>query len=177
MHNSVVLDEKWFYMSETTRKFYLGKNKPESERSGISSRYTPKIMFSAVIARPRFDDNGECVLDEKIGFWSFIEMVAAKTSSRNRHDEKLEPNSGSVDRDFYRKFITEKFIRAIGQKWPRPKSDLIVMRQDNAPCHVSIDDSDVAEERQRFCWNIKMGNQPANSPDFNVLELGFFRVV
>ncbi len=40
----------------------------------------------------------------------------------------------------------EKVIPAIRQKRSGPKSDLIVMQQDNAPCHVSIDDEDVAEE-------------------------------
>ena len=51
------------------------------------------------------------------------------------------------------------------------------MQQDNAPCHVSTDDVDFAEEGQRFRWNIKMMNQPANSPDFNIQGLGFFRGV
>ena len=51
------------------------------------------------------------------------------------------------------------------------------MQQDNALCHVPIDDVDVGEKGKRFRWNIEMMNQPANSPDFNALDLGFFRNV
>ncbi len=177
MHDYVVLHEKWFYMSETTRTFCLGKGVPEPENSGKSSRYTPKVMFLAAIARPRFDDDGPYVFDGMIGFWSVTEMVTAKRNSRNRRASTLEPKSFSVNRDVYRELITEKVIPAIRRKWPGPKSDIIVIQQDNAPFHVSIDGVDVAEEGQRFRWNIKMTNESANSPDFNVLDLGFFRVV
>ena len=177
MHYYVVFDEKSFQMSETTRTFYLRKDEPEPERSGKSSRYTPKVMFLAVIARPRFDASGEFVFDGKIGFWPFIETVAAKRNCWDRPAGTIEPKSVFVNRDVYCKYITEKVIPAIRRKWQGPKSELIVMQQDNAPCHWSIDDVDFAEEGQRFRWNIKMTNQLANSPDFNVLGLGFFRCV
>ena len=67
-----------------TRTFYLGKDESEPERSGKSSRYTPKVMFLAAIARPRFNDNSACVFDGKISFWPFSKVVAAKRNSRNR---------------------------------------------------------------------------------------------
>ncbi len=158
-------------MSKTSRTFYLEKDGPKPESSGKSSRYTPELIFLAAIASPRLDDNGECVFDAKIGFWIFIEMVATKRNFRNKPALALEPKSVSVNRDVYRKFITEKVIPAIKRKWPGRKSDL--MRCNKITPHVM----DVAEERQRFRWNIKMTNQPANSPDFNVLDLGFFRDV
>ncbi len=104
-------------------------------------------------------------------------MVAAKRNSRNRPAGTLEPKSVSVNGDVYHKFITEKVIPAVRQKYPGSESDLIVVQQNNAPCHVSVDDVDVAEEGQRFRCNIKTTNQPANSPDYNVLDLGLFRDV
>ena len=95
MQDYFVFDEKWFYMSKITRTFYLGKDELEPECSGKSSRYTPKVMFLAAIARPRLDDDGECVFVGKIGFCPFIEMVAAQRNSMNRPDGTLEPNSVS----------------------------------------------------------------------------------
>ncbi len=150
MNDYVVLDEKWFHISVATRTFYLWKGEPERELSGKSSRYTPKVMFFAAIARPRFDDNCEHILGGKIVFWPLIEISAAKSNSRNKTAGTLQPKSVSVNRDVCRKFIVEKLFHAIRRKWPGPKSDLILIQQDNAPFHDSTDDVDVAAEGQRF---------------------------
>ena len=48
------------------------------------------------------------------------------------------------------------------------------MQQDNARPHCHPDDPVVAAEGQRDGWNIILKNQPPNSPDLNVLDLGFF---
>ncbi len=44
----------------------MGKHEPRPECSGKYSRYTPKVMFLAAIARSRFDDNSECVLTGRL---------------------------------------------------------------------------------------------------------------
>jgi hypothetical protein len=43
-----------------------------------------KVMFLATIACPRYDPEGECTFDGKIGTFPFIEKVAAKRTSKNR---------------------------------------------------------------------------------------------
>ncbi len=149
MRDYIVVDKKWFYMSETTRTFYLGNDEPEPEHSGKSSRCTPKVMFLAAIARPLYDKQGYCVFDGNIGFWSFVEMVAAKRNSKNRPAGTFEVKPVNVTRDVYRTLIVEKFIPAIRENCPMRRSKRVVMQQDNAPSHVSIDDQIIVEEGRR----------------------------
>lgn len=49
------------------------------------------------------------------------------------------------------------------------------VQQDNAPAHVAADDEFVAEQSKSNGCDIILQQQPPNSPDFNVLDLGFFR--
>ncbi len=159
MLDYVVLDEKWFYMPETTRTFYLENDESEPERAGKLSRITPKMMFMAAIAGPRYDEQGYCVFDGMIGFWPFMEMVAAKRNSKNRSAGTLEVKPVNVTLDAYSSFIVEKVIPAIREKWPMRRSKCVVMQQDSAPCHVSIDDQTIVEEGRRHRWNIQMTNR------------------
>ena len=51
------------------------------------------------------------------------------------------------------------------------------MQHDNAPAHVPPNDEDIVHAGTRSRCNIQLVAQPPNSPDFNVLDLGFFRAV
>ena len=79
-----------------------------------------------------------------------------------------------VHKDTYRKMVLEKVLRAIREKWPDRSDCTVTMQQDNAPAHVHETDPDVAEHGLRYGWDIRLDNQPPNSPDFNILDLGFF---
>lgn len=50
----------------------------------------------------------------------------------------------------------------------------VVIQQDNASPHNAAMDDVVRELGQEGGWNITFENQPPRSPDFNVLDLGFF---
>ena len=52
----------------------------------------------------------------------------------------------------------------------------VLVQQDNAPAHRINDDPDVAAGTADG-WNIKLINKPANSPDTNILEVGFFNSI
>lgn len=64
-------------MSEKRNTVYLAKGEKPPERSAKSARFLPKVMFLSAVARPRFDDDGECTFDGKIGIWPFVELVPA----------------------------------------------------------------------------------------------------
>jgi hypothetical protein len=49
-----------------------------------------KVMFLAAVARPRYDPEGECTFDGKIGMFPFVERVAAKRTSKNLEKRKVE---------------------------------------------------------------------------------------
>jgi hypothetical protein len=47
-------------------------------------------MFLAAVARPRYDPEGECTFDGKIGMFPFVKRVAAKRTSKNCEKGTIE---------------------------------------------------------------------------------------
>jgi len=81
----------------------------------------------------------------------------------------------SVTRDTIRKFLIEKVLPAIKEKWPaEERGRPIFIQQDNAKTHIAVDDPDFCRDAQADGWDIRLMCQPPNSPDLNVLDLGFF---
>ncbi|XP_057540658.1 uncharacterized protein LOC130818503 [Amaranthus tricolor] len=84
LYDFVHIDEKWFYLSRKSQRLYLAKNKPKPYRSCKSSKFIPKIMFMCCVARPRWNQQGECTFDGKIRIFPFTEEVLMKRASKNR---------------------------------------------------------------------------------------------
>ncbi|KAH7836835.1 hypothetical protein Vadar_006228 [Vaccinium darrowii] len=55
MYNYVHVDEKWFFLSRESEKFYLLPEEREPLGTCKSKRFITKVMFLAAVARPRFD--------------------------------------------------------------------------------------------------------------------------
>ena len=66
-YNIVHIDEKWFYRTRESQWFYLTNEEPDPERHCKNKGWIQKVMFLAAVARPRFDSNGNCIFDGKIG--------------------------------------------------------------------------------------------------------------
>ena len=74
--------------------------------------------------------------------------------------------------------IANKIIPAIKEKMPSElRGQRIVIQQDNAKPHAKGDDITITSAATSDGWDIAMKNQPANSPDFNYLDLGFFKAI
>lgn len=65
----------------------------------------------------------------------------------------------------------------IRQKWPLLSSTTIYIQQDNARPHIRIDDDEFVNMANKDGFDINLVCQPPNSPDLNVLDLGFFRSI
>ena len=69
-------------------------------------------------------------------------------------------------------------LPAIRAKWPREDVNKpIFIQQDNAPSHLKVDDPIFCEAAKQEGFDIRLICQPPNSPDFNILDLGFFRAI
>ncbi|XP_074378409.1 uncharacterized protein LOC141719949 [Apium graveolens] len=66
---------------------------------------------------------------------------------------------------------------AIKAKWPLDCNRPIVIQQDNARPHICNTDLDFIEVAKSDGFNITLANQSANSPDLNINDLGFFRII
>lgn len=176
MHNRIHVDEKWFYLKEGKLSALVGPEEGMPSRNVQSRRFITKVMFLAAVARPRFDKNGNVLFDGKIGIWAFTEEVAALRSSKNRLRGTLELKPINVDTEVYREKILKDLLPAIKSKWPDRRSPIYV-QQDGAPAHVADTDMAVVLSGNKYGWNINLDTQPANSPDFNVLDLGLFNSI
>ena len=68
-----------------------------------------------------------------------------------------------------------KVLPAIVARWPREDARRTIwIQQDNAPSHVLVNDEQFAAAVAQTGMDIRIINQPPNSPDMNVLDLGFF---
>jgi hypothetical protein len=75
-----------------------------------------------------------------------------------------------------RSYLISKVLPAIKAKWLREDNGnrTIWIQQDNARIHVPVDDIQFAISAAQTGLNIRLINQPPNSPDVNCLDLGFF---
>jgi len=84
----------------------------------------------------------------------------------------------SVTKDVSRDFIVNKVLPAIKEKWPTEERGMpIFIQQDNAKTHIDVNDPEFVQAAQADGWDIRLTCQPPNSPDLNVLDLGFFAAI
>ena len=92
----------------------------------------------------------------------------------NRPRGTIETKPINVNATAYRTMLIEKVVPAIIAKFPHWNKN-IVIQQDGAPSHIKHNDRLWRQSQELNTWNITLENQPAHSPDTNILDLGFFR--
>lgn len=179
MHNIVHIDEKWFYITKKSMHYYLLPDEEEPLRTCKSKNFIAKVMFLVAVARLRFDAEGNEVFSGKIGVFPFVTQEPAKRNSVNRAAGTLETKPiTSVTKEVSRTFLIEKVLPAIREKWPKDcVRDPIFIQQDNARTHIDHNDAEFCEAAKLGGFDIRLMCQPPNSPDLNVLDLGFFSAI
>lgn len=176
MFDRVHVEEKWLYMTKNKQNYYQLCDEEQVIRTVQSKRFITKVMFIAAVARPRWDPNRKTMFDGKLGIWPFVKQVPAIRDSKNRPKGTLVTKPiDAVNKEEYKKALIEQIIPVIKEKWPKSHKNMkIIIQQDNAKPHVSPDAPDVVQAGTADGWDISLSFQPANSPDLNVLDLGFF---
>lgn len=171
MFDVVFIDEKWFYLMRKSESYYLRKNEVEPTRTCRSKNNIPKIMFLTAVSRPRFDANGDCTFDGNIGCFPLVTYEPAKRSSVNWPAGTMEMKPiASITKEVIRDFMINK--------WPQEDMNKpIYIQQDNACPHLGPTDQLFHEASQQDGFDIQLICQPPNSPDLNILDLGFFRAI
>ena len=135
-------------------------------------------MFLTAVGRPKYDEEENLTFSGKLGVWPFVKEVPTARRSQNRERGTLETKSIIVNREVMRQYLLEKVIPAIKDKWPQEDAHkTIFIQQDNARTHVRPNDPAFLETVAGTGLDIKLMQQPANSPDMNVLDLGFFNSI
>ena len=130
------------------------------------------LIFLAAVARPRYDPEGKCTFDGKIGMFPFVERVAAKRTSKNREKGTIETKLLPVNKNQYRDFMITKVFPAIKQKWP-DRNRNIVIQQDGASAHIDENDPQFVAATTSGNWITSLMTQSPKLPDLNVLDLFF----
>ncbi|XP_045831165.1 uncharacterized protein LOC123922494 [Trifolium pratense] len=179
MYNVIHIDEKWFNMTQKNKKYYLLANEDDPYRTCKNKNYITKVMFLVAMARPRFDDDNNETFSGKIGMWPLVVEEPAIRSSVNRPAGTLVTKPiTSITKEVSRNFLINKILPAIKEKWPRDSiRETIYIQQDNAPCHVPINDPLFCRAAAEGGFDIRLICQPPNSPDLNVLDLGLFSAI
>jgi hypothetical protein len=179
--DEIHVDEKWFFITPITQRLYLSEREAREslpKRRVKHKSHILKVMFLAAVARPRFNDAGECVFDGKLGFWPVVAQVQAQRNSVNRPAGTWETKSVNMTKEVYTDFICNKLIPNVLAKFPRDRSvreQTIAIQQDNPPTHMGRNDPTWLEAANRDArFKFVLREQPAQSPDTNILDLGLF---
>ncbi|KAF0684294.1 hypothetical protein As57867_023647, partial [Aphanomyces stellatus] len=136
-------------------------------------------MFLSAVARPRYDEVTGLWWNGKIGTWPFTEKVAAARSSVNRPAGTFETKTITVTKDIYRSFLVNKVLPAIESTWQGP-TRVIKLQHDNAKAQVTSTDAGLCAAFLSCAGrgrSFSLDPQPPNSPDMNILDLGFFAAI
>ncbi|XP_010516452.1 PREDICTED: uncharacterized protein LOC104792102 [Camelina sativa] len=179
MYNIVHIDEKWFYMTKRKENYYLLPEEEDPIRTCQSKNFIGKVMMLVAMARPRFNDEGIETFSGKIGVFPFVTFQAAQRRSRNREAGTMEIKPiTSVKRDDIRRCLLEEVLPQIREKWPSEDvGKVIFIQQDNARTHMAPSDVEFQAVALQNGFDIRLMCQPPNSPDLNVLDLGFFSAI
>ena len=184
--NEIQVDEKWFYITEQSMGVYMTKKEIEHNplsRECQHKSHVIKVMFVTAVARPQFAEDGTCIFDGKVGIWPVTETVRAKVKSKNRPAGTMETKSRPLDKAFYKEIVLHKVLPAAVEKMRPGRTTLsrwsrkiIRIQHDNPYTHFNESDPDwqIFSVSTHEDIEFHLVEQPARSPDTNVLDLGFF---
>lgn len=187
------VDEKWFFLTRDNKRYIIAGNDDEEDstvtpedqptRRCSHKKYITKVMFLCAQARPRFDPHRNSMWDGKLGIWPIGCYSPAQRSSTHRPAGTMVWTNESVTKETYRRYLLEKVVPAIIEKWPRHEWNnrqiILRIQQDGPNSHIPANDAAFGEGLRKMGVQNKilLFTQPANSPDLNINDLGFFRAL
>jgi hypothetical protein len=134
-------------------------------------------MFLCALARPRYNNTTRQWFDGLIGIYPVGEFNMYKRASRNHARGEIKWTNFALDREEYQRMMANLVLPDIKRKMPTINNNIIV-QQDGAKAHLPVDDPVFkAKVEQLYHGNenaVTLYTQPAQSPDLNVNDLGFF---
>ena len=176
MCDCIHLDEKWFFLTHEKECYLLVSDEKNPKHCIKHKSHITKVMFLCTVARPRFNTSANSWWDGKLGIWPIGDWEPVQQGSKNRPKGMLVWKNKMVTKDVYRDLLINKPIPAILDKWPRRDrmSRTIYIQQDGAKNHIREDDKEFNNTLMEQEIDMKLYTQTPNSPDVNLLDLGFF---
>ena len=137
------------------------------------------VMFLCAVVRPQFNTSLIAWWDGKLGIWPIGDWEPVRSKSKNQPKGMPVWKNKIMMKEVYRDLLITKLIPAIMEKWPISDRDSrkIFIQQDGAKNHIHEDDKLFNDALEENGVNAELYTQSANSPDVNLLDLGFFRAI
>ena len=169
---TIHIDESWFYLKQLNYKVRVSDTitLPETPSTQHKS-HIQKVMFVVAMARPQRDFDG------KVGCWAVTDAVTAKRDSKNRKKGTIEQKSTTMDSAKYYEILTKEggLLDSVKRKMPWLKGEDVTVQHDGATPHTGKgNEENLKQAGIKDGWKIKFISQPSQSPDVNILDLGFF---
>ena len=174
MEDLIHVDKKWFYLTKNGQCFIIAADKAELYRHVQHKSFLTKIMFLCAVASPRYDTNKNAWFDGKIGIWPIGKWEPVKQSLKKHAKGTPVWKNQCITQDLYWEYLIQKLLPAIKQKWPT-NNGRIWLQQDGAKSHILEDNEEFKEAVDEIGLNLTVYTQLPNSPDTNMLDLGFFQ--
>ena len=172
-NNYIHFDEKWVYVNKINKKVYLGPTETIQTRKKQIKNMT-KVMFLGAVANTRMDYKRGKFFNGKVGCYPLMEDIQDKRNRKNRNKSQTYLSSIiSVTKEVVKKVIIQKLIPSIVEVFPRDTITIII-QLDGSSAHNVDDDMDLFWEITERNLSTKLEKQPPQSPDLNVLNLGYF---
>lgn len=171
MYIDVHVDEKWFHLSESCTTFYFAKDEPEPERVGKRKSNIWRLCFF--------------VLWPELGLVKTVIVLSMESLVSGRLPNKLLHNAPPrIARLVLWKTRIWRSLRVSISVSCLKKCILLSAKSGLISEYMfgwfktmqPYTLSHLGEEEAEGCkywWNIELVNQPSNSQDFNILDLGF----
>ena len=176
MEDLIHIDKKWFYLTKDGQCFIMAADEAEPYRHVQHKSFLTKIMFLCAVARPRYDMNKNTWFDGKIGIWPIRKWEPVKWSSKKCTKGTPVWKNQCITRDVYREYLIQKLLPAVKERWPM-NNRRIWLQQDGTKSHILEDDVEFKEVVDEIGLNLTVYTRSPNSPDTNILDLGFFRAI
>ena len=176
MEDLIHIDEKWCYLMKDGQRFIIVADEEEPYKHVQHKSFLTKIMFLCAVARPRYDTRRNAWFDRKIGIWPIGKWEPAKRSLKKHAKGTPVWKNQCITRDVYCEYLIQKFLPAVKEKWPTCNAR-IWLQQDGAKSHILEDNVEFKEAVDEIGLNLTVFTQLPNSPDTNILDLGFFRAI
>ena len=180
-------DEKLFILGLGKKTRYVRREEDEKPCLKFidNTLHPEQLMVIAVVGRPDPEKgfNGKVWID-----WCCAHWQQAQRNSVNRPagtweiktDMKEDGSFKGVSGSSYKELLHEYGFPHMQAAAEQLEVDEVIYQDDNAPAHKnawSTDKKGLRMGEEAAEWGIKRGDQPARSPDLNVLDLYVWRVL
>jgi len=184
-YDVVHVDEKWFWLMPDGE---IVRGIPEANGSitlpspptAQHKNAIPKAMFLTANARPR----PEYGFNGKLGIWRVTGLKEALRKSKNHERGDTYEVDVSITAAVYRRLLEEKVYPAIKQKmwWKKigngHEAGPVFIVQDGATPHTAEgNEAFFLRQQHKGGFDIRVIQQPAQSPDLNFNDCSFFRSI